>query len=154
MGVEVTVPSLTQRPRNLSMATFRGRVYRSSGIHPDGTVRLFFDSIAPPEDLEFTRHPDADVWIRVVRAEECDRVVDVYTTARYGDRDCQVWRISEDGMALLFHAKEGPGFTMIEPGSYQKTVHISELRNYHEIHLDSLFNRWRYSVGGGTQVGP
>jgi hypothetical protein len=155
MGLDVTAPSLYGRPRNLSMATFRGRVYRSTGIRPDGTVRLFFDSIAPPEDDEFTRHPNADVWIRVVSAADCDRVVQVVTSARYGRYECQVANISEDGMALLFSAKGGPDFEMIEPGSYQKAVHINELRDYHEIHLDLLFNYWRDRVGGGgSQVRP
>jgi hypothetical protein len=155
MGLDVTAPSLHRRPRNMSMATFRGRVYRSTGIRPDGTVRLFFDSISPPEDDEFTRHPHADVWIRVVRAEDCDRVVEVSTSARYGRYECGVQSISDDGMALLFTGKAGPDFEMIEPGSYQKTVHISELRDYHEIHSDLLFVYWRDRVGGGgSQVRP
>jgi hypothetical protein len=139
----------------MSMTTFNGRVFRSTGIRPDGTVRLFFDSVAPPEDDEFTRHPEADVWIRVVKAEECDRVVEVVTSARYGRYQCQVANISDDGTALLFSAKGGPDFEMIEPGSYQKTVNVNELSDYHEIHLDLLFNYWRdRTFGSGSQVRP
>jgi hypothetical protein len=134
---------------------FRGRVYRSTGIRPDGTVRLFFDSISPPEDDEFTRHPQADVWIRVVSAEECDRVVQVSTHARYGRYRCYVDRISDDGMADLIHSSDAPGFEMVEQGVYQKQVHVNELRDYHEIHSDLLFAYWRDRMGGGgSQVRP
>jgi hypothetical protein len=139
----------------MHLATFRGRNYRSTGIRPDGTVRLFFDSIAPPEDDEFTRHPEADVWIRVVRAEECERVVEVTTGARYGAHQCHVESIDEKGMALVFASggSAPPGFEQVERGVYQKTVHVTELRDYREVHGDVLFRYLRDRVFG-PQVRP
>jgi len=138
----VTASIVYRRPRNMAMAAFAGSTYRSTGIRADGTVVLIVDSVDRPVDEGLVRHPQADTWIRVVRADECDRVVEVTTYADYHRHRCFVEQINEDGTALLLIGTESPGFSLVEEGIYQRQVHVNDLRNYHEIHRDLLFGYW------------
>lgn len=151
-----------RKPRNDLLARLGGREYRSGGIEPDGTVQLYHDGIAPPADPLFTKHPHADVWVRTVRAEECDRVVQVTTIARYGRYYCQVDDIAEDGTAELYFVRDEAGrgsppagFTQVGQGEYRGTAPVRDLYDYHETHRDLLFDHWRATTfGAGSQVRP
>lgn len=148
-------PAVDRRPRNLTLATFQGRIYRSTGIDGNGNVVLIHDSVKPPPDEEFSRYGDNDIWVRTVRAEECERVAQVTTTARYDRYQCHVESIDERGMALLFASggSAPPGFEQVERGVYQRTVHVTELRDYRETHNDVLF-RYLRDRAFGPQVRP
>ncbi|HET9142716.1 hypothetical protein [Actinophytocola sp.] len=151
----MTVRDISRRPRLMKLATFQGRTYRATGIDPDGTVTLCYDSPTPPPDSAFSRYRGLDVWVRTVRMEECDRVAQVNTGARLGPYWCQVFEIAEDGTAELIRSQATPGWEMVEPGIYRRHAHVSELRDYYESHTDLLFNYWRdRTFGSGSQVRP
>jgi hypothetical protein len=146
-------------PRHRRLAVFGGHEYRATPIGADGALRLFHDGAAPPPDGRFTRHPHGEVWVLAVRAEDCDRVVEVTTRARHGRNLCLVEGVTASGVAdLYFLRNEGArstppaAFERIDPGEYRTAVPVRELVDYHEIHRDLLFDYWRTTPAGSMRT--
>jgi hypothetical protein len=142
------------QPRNGNFARFGGRDYRSTQIQADGTVRLFHDSAQPPDDSRFAKHPTADIWQLRVAVAEVERLAQVSTIARYRDSEVHVDAVDEDGIADLYFMRHalgtsGPpaGFEQVGKWEFRARVPVSELRDYHEKHLDLLFDHHRSTAG-------
>lgn len=145
-------------PRNDIFAVLGGVSFGADAVRSDGTVRLSRTGSVQPNDPRFSYDETWDVWEAVVPIDECDRLVEVSTFARYQGAPCQVIAIGEDGQAGLYYVghdsiePERLGFEEFDRHEYRKTVPTEELYDYHEIHRDLLFNHWRAKAFGEVKV--
>ncbi|HEU5473270.1 MAG TPA: hypothetical protein VFV67_21710 [Actinophytocola sp.] len=136
-------------PRNEVVAVLAGVTCRAGAVRPDGTVRLSRKGPTPPNDPRFSYDEKWDLWETVVPVDACDLLVEINSFARYRGAPCQVMSIGDDGRALVYYTgdngaeAEKNGFEQTDPGTYSTIVPVGELFDYHEIHRDLLFERWR-----------
>lgn len=148
------------KPRNDVFARFEGRDYRSTRAMPDGTVLLIHDGAEAPGDERFSKYGDHDAWVLRVPATACERLAQVSTVARYRMSEVQVEDVTEDGLASLYFMRHllgtaGPpeGFEQVGKWEFRAQVPVRELRDYHENHVDLLFDLWRTSAYGAASGG-
>lgn len=104
---------------------------------------------ANPDPTLFTWNEEHRLWLSSFPETECERVVEIRTYAKLHGHRCEVDSIDRDGSADLVYADwngawaANNGFVQTDKGTFRKTVHVSELYDYHEEHLDLLFDGWR-----------
>lgn len=142
-----------QRPRSGVLATVNGRDYQADSYPREGAVTLFSPEAENPDPRLFG--PRNGMWVALVPLAQCDRLAEVTTVADYRGHACQVVSIAEDGTTGLYYlggdmaAMPRDGFVQIDPGTWAKTVHVTELARYREVHRDLLFDAW--VRGGGNR---
>lgn len=145
-------------PRSEITGTLAGVTYRSEAVASDGTVILFQKGRQRPTDPRFSYNDKWDGWEAAVRVEECDRLVEIGSFARYKGIACQVIAIGESGRAELYYVghdagePERLGFKQFDKHEYSKSVPVGELYDYHEIHRDLLFEHWRETTFGEAKA--
>ena len=136
------------RPRSGFFATVNGREHAAESAPEGGVVVLVSDEPDNPDPELFTRDEASDRWRAEVLTEDCERVDEVTTQAKYLGYECQVVAIDADGSVGLYYlgpdkAKAGrDGFVQVESGVWAKTVNIYELAGLWEHHADLLFHDW------------
>ncbi|MFL6142813.1 MAG: hypothetical protein ACJ72N_13210, partial [Labedaea sp.] len=123
--------------------------YQAEAVAADGTVTLFRKGSPRPDDPRFHYDEKWDLWETTVQVEECDRLVEIHSFAKYLGVPCQVMALRDAGQALLYYTggnsaeAERVGFRQTDPGTFSAVAPLSELYDYHEIHTDLQFDRWR-----------
>lgn len=141
-------PMGTPRPRLGTYVTIAGAEYPANSLPSGGSVTIYARGTDNPAPGRFTAGTEAGQWIAQVRTADCERVVSITTRAYWKGELCQVMSISDDGDAVLYHlgnnrAKSvADGFRPLEPGTYARTVPVTELDGYHEFQSDLLFDEW------------
>lgn len=135
------------KPRNDTFARFGGRDYRATPVAADGTVLLIHDGAQAPADDRFSRYPHGEAWVLKVPAADCERLAQVSTVARYRQYHVQVEDIAEDGTASLYFMRDvygtsdrPEGFEQVGQWEFRTHAPVSALTDYHENHLDLLFD--------------
>lgn len=149
-----------QYPGQGVWAVLGRQTYLSGAVSPQGTVKLIWPHEEDPGDPRFTFEEKWHRWTATLPIEQCDRLYEVGSFARYRGIPTQVMSIN-DGRALLYYVgsngfeAERLGFEQSDPGTYSNVVPVGELYDYHEIHRDLLFDHWRRAnfpglTGSGT----
>jgi hypothetical protein len=136
-------------PRHGEFATIDGVEYPCAFLSGTNAVRLVSRAAENPDPELYQWNADWKVWLAELPAERCERVVAVNSYAKYQGHRCEVDAIGPDGSAELIYADwngawaRNSGFDQTDPGTYRKSVPVSELYDFHEEHLDLLFDTWR-----------
>jgi len=146
--------------RHGEFATIDGIEYPCAFLPDSGTVRLVSRDADNPNPELYQWDERWNVWLGELPAERCDRVVAINSFARDLGHRCEVDSIGPDGSAEVIYADwngawaANNGFTQTDPGTFRRTVPVSEVHDLHEEQLDLLFDRWRAEHFGSTAGEP
>lgn len=135
--------------RHGEFATIGGIEYPCAYLPKTNTVRLVSRAAENPNPELYRWNEQWKVWLGELPADRFERVVAVNSYARYQGHRCEVETVEPDGSAELIYADwngawaRNNDFVQTDPGTYRKTVPVSELYDYHEEQVDLLFDGWR-----------